>query len=295
MDGSEFLRHELIRSTKKIDGVPYFLVSEIDNTNQFVVQNFDYEHFYRGKFEFTDPATGLTRRGTPEEYGRSRIVASILNRNKSEKRMDLGAGSLNILREISEVRPRHSEVFVSIDISGPWNNSTPRDRSTMENGVSLIGDKKRIINDNGVVNVQYDMNSGRWPFVGDYFNTVVSCMALHHIQPRHKRDILTGIYYSLKVGGNVMVMDFFLRNGSLNKVTNAGQKGPRECAGYGQNIQDFLGLATEIGFTPDSNSLNLRNGGREFLTKAEHLDAMKDVSLSIQVNKASWFITLRKP
>lgn len=268
----------------------FFLGSSTsDSNNPFLLKTYDFDdRFYQGKFEFTDPSSGSTKTGTPEEYGRRRLVANLDKMDpKGKVFLDLGAGTLNIYRQLPTHIKQGLQCFVNCDISGPWG---AEGESSMEIGAKRVAPD--ICKDN-VVNVQYDFNSDSWPFCDDAFDYIVSCMTVHHAKFENKARVLESIFRSLKPEGEFVIVDFFLKQEDGAKFTDAGQKGPEECKGYGQPFSDFLSLCRDTGFTLDEfcKSVILN---KALLTQDQLELAVGDVSKTLQINKTIWFTTLSK-
>lgn len=271
-------------------GYRFFLGSSIsDSDNPFLLKTYDFDdRFYQGKFEFIDPLSGSTGIGTPEEYGRRRLVTNLSKLDpKGKIVLDLGAGTLNIYRQLPADIRQSLQCFVNCDISGPWSAG---DESSME-----IGSRRANLdtNKNNVANIQYDFNSNSWPFRNNAFDFIVSCMAVHHAKFETKARVLESIFRSLKPGGKFAIIDFFLKQEGGARFTDAGQRGPEECKGYGQPFSDFLTLCRDIGFTLDEfcKSVILN---KTFLTQDQLELAVGNVSKTLQINKAIWFTTLSK-
>ncbi|MDO8557542.1 MAG: methyltransferase domain-containing protein [Candidatus Jorgensenbacteria bacterium] len=261
----------------------------IDTQSPFIVRTYDFDNkFYKGKFLFKDPTTDFPIMGTPEEYGRKRIVANLNNLGlKNKTIIDIGAGTLNIYRQIPAENSRLIAHFINCDISGPWNN---KNRSSMEIGAERT---KIVPSPGNVINVQYDFNSLMWPFQPNIFNYAVSCMAMHHIKFENKANVLKSIFKSLRRGGEFIITDFFLSEEGGAKITNAGQRGPEECKGYGQKFSDFLNLCQKAGFILDKPCRCLMSS-QSLLTSYQLKTALNDTSKTLQINKATWYTVLSK-
>lgn len=263
--------------------------STTDSDNPFLLKTYDFDdRFYQGKFEYTDPLSGSADIGTPEEYGRRRLIANFGKLDPKDKVvLDLGAGTLNIYRQIPAYIRQNLKCFVNCDISGPWNAAG---ESSMEIGAKRVAPDT---NKDNVVNVQYDFNSDSSPFRNDAFDYVVSCMAVHHAKFDNKARVLESIFRSLKPGGKFAIVDFFLKQEGGSKFTDAGQRGPEDCKGYGQPFSDFLTLCENTGFTLDEfcKSVILN---KTLLTQDQLELAIGDVSKTLQINKSIWFTTLSK-
>lgn len=272
-------------------GCRFVLASSMsDFNNPFLSKTYDFDKgFYRGEFEFLDPLTNVLKVGTPEEYGRKRLAAN-LSKYESRGRviLDLGAGTLNIYRQLPAICRQSLLYFVNCDISGPWSVDG---ESTMELGARRAGLDSSAEN---VINVQYDFNASlNWPFRENVFDDIVSCMAIHHVRPENKAKVLESIFRSLKGGGKLTIVDFFLKQDGGAKVTDAGLRGPEECSGYGQSFSDFLSLCQEVGFSMDEFCKNIILN-RSFPTQSDLGIAIDNISKTLQINKAIWFTVLSK-
>ena len=110
-----------------------------DAENPFNQKPYDYDDgFYKGTFDFEDPVTGASLTGTPEVYGRRRIVAAlaatVISRPESALTvLDLGSGTLDIARAIPDPLRARIDILNS-DISGPW--TPPESNSSAAPGAS---------------------------------------------------------------------------------------------------------------------------------------------------------------
>jgi len=276
-----------------IDGVVYALpLLHSDGLNPFVVATYDYDGgFYRGTFTYVNPITGQLAVGTPEEYGRARIVAALAGTPlRGLDVLDLGAGNLNILRELALTTGDLPRSFTNVDISGPWSPHRP---SSLETGT------RRFLEQSGgrtqILNVQYDFNQEVWPFGDEVADLIVSSMACHHVRPARKGPFMNNVYRSLRPGGFFMVMDFFKPSGaSATCLTYEGGGGPRECAGYGEIVGDYMSRAAAAGFILDDVTATVLKNGTP-LTARDFRAAQLDWHLGCAVSPATWHLVMEKP
>lgn len=283
----EFLLREPV-DTKIISGIGHLSLDVVsDATNPFIVNEYDFqEGFYNGEFKFQSPIDFEETTGTPEIFGRQRIVAVLLDAigSKKSRVLDLGAGTLDIARTIPlPVRSQLS--IINSDISGPWSATG---LSALERG------SKNITGFKDIYNVQYDFNSSKWPFREASFDYIVSNMALHHIKPELKQKLLQKIYSSLAIGGSAIFTDVFNKDESGAKFTEAGLRGPEECGGYIEDVSGFINMAREAGFTTDENALRLASEHRNHLTPHELSLGIRNIHTTMAINKAIWFMELQK-
>lgn len=290
-----FFKNESALQHRVIGGFDHYLLShDLDRNNPFVKASYDFDHgFYQGVFSFSDPVQHAPTQGTPEEYGRRRIIARLLEEGLNEKVvLDIGAGTLNILRGLLETTARDQNFsFVNCDISGPW--TRVNEKSSLELGADKIT-KTSLSQGIQVINAQYDLNSASWPFQDIIFDFVVSCMALHHVRYENKERVINDVYRSLKTNGSLILIDFFLKQEEGARFTDAGKRGPEECKGYGQNFLEFLSQAKRAGFALDPVSSRLLEQQKPYLDSKDLKMAVKDLSLPLPVNKATWYVILKK-
>lgn len=146
-----FLKREFPTLFKQ--GCRFVLASKkFDLHNPFLLKTYDFDKgFYQGKFKFIDPLSKEEISGTPEEYGRRRLLAYLEKLDpKGKTILDLGAGTLNIYLQITDTFKKDLLYFINCDISGPWNSLG---KSSMEIGIERMN--KNLEN---VTNVQYDFN-----------------------------------------------------------------------------------------------------------------------------------------
>lgn len=118
-------------------------------------------------------------------------------------------------------------------------------------------------------------------------------MTMHHVKFENKLHVLKSIFQSIKPGGEFIIVDFFLKREVGIKFTDAGQKGPEECRGYGQKIDDFLLLCKKAGFLVDEFYKKSKSQ-ESFFNSNKFNNAVIDVSKTIQINKNIWFTILSK-
>lgn len=247
-----------------IRGFDYYLVGVVNKCDVFINNGFDFDNFYMGKSLRLSPINLCPAFFTPEEYGRALIVKRLLGHTLKDKVIiDLGAGNANILRELI-VHKNANYTFINTDITGPWSSEG---ESLLEVGMSRISKKLNC----QVINIEYDFNNDPWPFEPESVDFIVSCMALHHVNQSNKNIILKSIYASLKVNGELIVMDFFTQTNEAPRFTRGGG-GPKACKGSGENLGIFCKRAIEIGFVMLDD-----NGGA-----------------SLEINKHTNFFILKK-
>ena len=180
-------------------------VSLQNHANPFVANDYDFDNqkgFYAGNFKYTSPISNETVLGTAESYGRAKVVRFLLDHIQNNNVvLDIGAGCLNIYRELNDVLQRQIDsLFVSIDISGPFNSLS---------GGSLTKGAQRIIKKCiSTFALEYDINSEKIPFKENVFDYIISCMTLHHITPKMREDVFHQIYRILKGGGCIYQYGF---------------------------------------------------------------------------------------
>lgn len=228
--------------SKTINGVQFLLWSSIEDSNPFVQKTYDYDDFYRWKFHFVNELVddNVELLGTPEEFGRMKIIKEILELLTSGiSIMDLWCGSLNIQRSLIEQAKFHTldALFFNADIS--WPRFNPNDNSTLVEGTKFLPDTVK----RNTTNIQVDLNNSILNgniFNGEVFDVIASCMALHHINFHMKDLVLTNILNSLKDWGNLVIVDYFLPELNNDMVTNVWEKWPKECSGYGESRNTFI-------------------------------------------------------
>ncbi|HEU4966435.1 MAG TPA: class I SAM-dependent methyltransferase [Candidatus Saccharimonadales bacterium] len=279
-----------------IKGIGYAcLDATLDATNPFVRNQYDFdEGFYRGDFEFQSPLTGETVTSTPETYGRHRVVSALLDstdgRGAPSTVLDLGCGTLDVARIIPEAQTGQLNLL-NADISGPW--SSGDGNSALERGTDkLLADARG--QGNSIFNVQYDFNQSEWPFTEGSLDYIVSNMALHHIDPEQKLNMLKAMHGSLKENGAVILTDVFSKDESGARFTQAGLRGPEECGGHMVSVSEFVKMADEAGFQLDTNARTLMHESRNYQDANELTHSMNEVHATMAINKAIWFLELRK-
>ncbi|MEK7095516.1 MAG: class I SAM-dependent methyltransferase [Patescibacteria group bacterium] len=284
-------------SSRTILGVPFYCVDNerINKQNQFLLSGYNFdEGFYRGYFTFVNPLDGQNIEGTPETYGRLRLVSYLVIQLENDKKMDgntlidLGCGNLNVARSIPS-RFDHEVAVVNCDISGPWSSGV---KSSLEQGTETILKGNRKLD---FINVQYDFNNSKWPFQENKVDFVTTCMVLHHIKPELKAGLMRDLYATLTVGGKLVVVDVFKKDDSGFKVTQAGERGPGGSEGHIMTITDFIKLAVEVGFEVDDIATKLLDEARNYQNEDELQRALNNGSLTLAINKAAWFLVLSKP
>jgi len=278
-----------------IRGIGYYcLDSSFDATNPFIVNQYEFESgFYRGSFDFINPVNGNLTHDTPEAYGRDRVISSLLDSSNGQSNplvLDIGAGTLDIARAV----PPDSislMTFMNADISGPW--SAPDGLSSLERGTDKLVETMSIDKDI-IINLQFDFNKTVWPFAPRSIDYIVSNMAFHHIRPDLKISTMQSMYDSLREGGKIIFTDVFQKDESGVRFTQAGLRGPEECGGYLEPINDFLTAAEKSGFFFDDNAHSLITDSRNYQKPDELESAENNVHATMAINKAIWFMELRK-
>lgn len=261
------------------------------STSPFLETTYDYDSdFYQGHFKFEDPVSGEVITGTPEGYGRQRIVSTLLSTIRGGTIADIGAGSLNIMRSVTKARqdgPQYD--FINLDVSGPWRSHG--ERSSMEVGMQRLG--KPTENLRSIVNVQYDMNKSRLPLAANSVEGAVSCMAIHHANQERRSALLSEMYRSLKPNGTFLLVDLFHKEEGP-AFTNAGKGGPADCGGEPESIASFLQRCKETGFILDEVAESIARNEQEGMDQKELVNATRDMARTLKINKALWFVPLLK-
>lgn len=276
-----------------INGIGYIsLDQECEDNNPFVENQYDFEKgFYKGEFDFESPLTGELLNDTPETYGRHRLTVALkhlVSITGGGRILDLGCGTLDVARIIPGATRRKINM-INADISGPW--SSGEDISALERGAQKMdcaGDFE------GILNMQYNFNATEWPLNRHALQAIVTNMALHHVRPELKVPLMTAMYDSLVPGGTVMLTDVFTKGLEGARFTEAGLRGPDECGGHVTDIRNFLETAVSAGFHVDTNAQALLDEGRGFQAKDELTAALRDVHATLAINKAIWYLELKK-
>lgn len=265
--------------------------NEVDCTkNFFVKKKYDFDNqkgFYQGNFEYTDLALQKTIIGTPESYGRSRIVKFLKEHAKQDDAiLDLGSGCLNIYRELNDViKAPNIPLYINLDISGPFKSDF--------GGTLTLGVKRVISKRIPTYCIESNMQNIKKVFKEESFDYIVSCMALHHTPSTYRKKIFLHIYKLLKPQGVFINMDFYLKDSNRNVFTEAGEKGPKECSGHGINFAEYLKLITRAGFYfyKKGDKIINSNGNvtKDYLKKTIH-----NCELSMPINKATYYTVLIK-
>lgn len=291
--GANILR-EVPVAQSTILGIGYAcLDNSPDADNPFVRNQYNFDQgFYRGLFDFASPLTGARMNGTPETYGRHRVVAALLDRIGEPRAtvLDLGCGTLDIARMIPADKFGRLQMINS-DISGPW--SSGDNFSSLERGTkSLLA--TGFTSQDSIYNLQYDFNNSDWVFGVKTLDFIVSNMVLHHIHHDLKPVLLKAMYASLEDGGSIIFSDVFDKDEKGARLTQAGLRGPEECGGYMTTVSEFISMARQIGFGIDSNAGVLAEHGRNHQTGEELRHGIADLHATMAINKAIWFMELKK-
>lgn len=281
-----------------IHGIEHFGFDESADTRSPFNQNpYDYDRgFYNGEFDFDDPVTGLALAGTPEVYGRRRIVAA-LSETASQPNtnqltvLDLGSGTLDVARAVPR-ELRGKVKMLNSDISGPWTELEAE--SSLARGARLLSEDGGTTDYQRLANVQYDFNRTPWPFRGQIFSNVVSSMALHHLQPQNKLPVLANIHDALLPGGSLIVSDVYAPRRDRPMVTSHGKRGPEECGGHPEVFGRFISRLQETGFEVDDLAVKSAKDETSY-THNDLARAVGDTSATLPVSNGVWFTVARKP
>lgn len=282
---------------KNIGGITYELIPcSKPSASPFTLVNYDFEDgFYRGEFDFHSPVNGNKILGTPEKFSRHKIVAALEDYidstgNDSYTILDLGCGTLDIARTIE---PKYAKMInlINCDISGPWSMGST---SSLVIGTNKLKQRGLLKNFKNISNIEYDFNASAWPFKKESFDFVLANLSVCHVNYERKKVILQSIFESIKQGGTLIVGDVFEKDESGSRFTEAGLRGPEECWGYLSTFNVFLEMSKGVGFTLDPIAEGNLSYKRNYQTKEELELAANNKHLTMAINKAVWFIELKK-
>lgn len=282
------LKPGVIRNKRVINGSYFIRVSQDVGSSPFVDNFYDFDNlkgFYKGLFNYIDPVVNQNEIGTVERYGRRRIIKKLLNMDLDNKIIvDIGAGCLNIMREISKFKDLSKIMLINLDISGPWSS---------KNSMLVTGELRNNNQKCNHVNIEYDFNKSLLPIKKGAVDIIVSCMALHHIKPYRRRLIFQNIYNTLKHKGLFINTDFYIPNETGKYFTAAGAKGPKECTGYGMYFREYIKLIKQVGFSFMCNKINVENKNNYF-TNGDIETSLNNYDMVLPINKATFYSIFNK-